>query len=404
MHKRCIVIVLDGLGIGETEDVSQVRIQDRGANTLKSIINHGKELHIPNLIKLGLCETLSFEEEKDYSRWYHSAFSRIKFAHYGADTYYGHHEIMGSKPVKPVPQRFQDTIEKVYQVLIEAGYTVEKIGEEKKQILMVNQVMTVADNIECDLGMAFNVTASLDHVSFEEVVKVGKIVRKVVMVPRVIAFAGREIDIHKILGAMEFRGDFTGINAPKSGVYDKDYHCIHLGYGIDPLRQVPYVLSKSGIDTYLIGKVADIVENKKEHTFPMVQTAKVLEKVLELMDQKGFICANVQETDLSGHAQNVDRYAGILNIADTYIGKIMDKMGEDDLLMVIADHGNDPLIGHSKHTREYVPLLVYGKGVGRQGRFEEQNTLANVGATVCQYFGCDYDLYGNGFLFGKVKN
>jgi phosphopentomutase len=397
MNKRCIVIVLDGLGIGETDDVSEVRSQDKGANTLRSIINHSHDLKIPNLTKLGLLEALAYEIDMDYSDWDYSAFSRIKYAHYGADTFFGHHEIMGSKPMKPIPQRFNDVIGHVYNALVESGYKVEKVGKDNQQILLVNNVLTVADNIECDLGSAFNVTASLDHISFEEVVKIGRIVRGVVTVPRVIAFAGREISINKILEAKEYKGEFAGINAPKSGVYDKDYHCIHLGFGIDSQKQVPHVLSEKGIDTYLIGKVADIVENKKENTYSMVKTDKVLEKVLELMDQEGFICANVQETDLSGHAQNVDRYATILNIADKYIGRIIEKMAEQDLLMVIADHGNDPLIGHSKHTREYVPLLIYGQAIARKGKIEQQYTLANIGATVCRYFGCDYPLYGNAF-------
>ncbi|SHO43936.1 phosphopentomutase [Anaerocolumna xylanovorans] len=398
MNKRCIVIVLDGLGIGETEDVAKVRPQDRGANTLKSILNHGKDLKIPNLTRLGLLEALAYGEEKDYSNWDYSAFSRIRFAHYGADTFFGHHEIMGSKPNKPIPQRFNDTIESVYKALMESGYQVEKIGEDKEQILLVNKILTVADNIECDLGSAFNVTASLDHIPFEDVVKAGRIVRSAVKVPRVIAFAGRGINIERILEAKEYKGEYVGINAPKSGVYDNDYHCIHLGFGIDAQEQVPHLLSKKGIDTYLIGKVADIIENKEENTFSMVPTANVLEKVLELMDKTGFICANVQETDLSGHAQDVNRYASVLNIADEYIGKIIHKMTEEDVLMVIADHGNDPMIGHSKHTREYVPLLIYGQPLTRRGKIMQQDTLANVGATVCSFFECEAPVFGNAII------
>lgn len=394
MHKRCIVIVLDGLGIGETEDVAEVRPQDKGANTLKSILNHAADLKIPNLTRLGLLEALAYDEGKEYRNWDYSAFSRIRFAHYGADTFFGHHEIMGSEPRKPIPQRFNDAIESVYEVLVKSGCQVEKIGKEKEQILLVNNVLTVADNIECDLGSAFNVTASLDHISFEEVAKIGRLVRGVVKVPRVIAFAGRGINIQKILEAKEYKGEYVGINAPKSGVYDNDYHCIHLGFGIDAQQQVPHLLSEKGIDTYLIGKVADIVENKKENTFSMVPTKKVLEKVLELMDKEGFICANVQETDLSGHAQDVNRYASVLNIADEYIGCIVNKMSEEDLLMIIADHGNDPLIGHSRHTREYVPLLIYGQPLTGKGKLKQQDTLANVGATVCSFFECEPPLFG----------
>lgn len=397
-NKRCIVLVLDGLGIGETPDVSKTRPQDIGANTLKTIIQHAPNLNIPNLTKLGLLETLDFEENKEYSNWDESCFTRIQFAHDGADTFFGHHELMGSKPVKPIPQNFNSVIDSVYEELIKNGYKVEIVGEHKQQVLVVSDVLTVADNIECDLGSAFNITSSLDHVSFDEVVKVGKIVRSVVTVPRVIAFGGRDTNIQKILSSIELKGEYVGINAPKSGVYDKDYHCIHLGYGIDPQKQVPFILQQDGIETYLIGKVADIIENKKENTFSIVNTKEVFEKVLELMDHDGFICANVQETDLSGHSQSVEKYATILNIADSYISKIIEKMSDQDLFMIVADHGNDPMIGHPKHTREYVPLLMYGKSLAQRGKLEQKDTLASVGATVCHYFECDYRLFGKSIL------
>lgn len=79
--------------------------------------------------------------------------------------------------------------------------------------------------------------------------------------------------------------------------------------------------------------------------------------------KRGFICTNVQETDLAGHSQDASWYKTLLEIADEKIGRIIKKLNEQDILVIMADHGNDPLIGHNKHTRENVPLLIYKKGL-----------------------------------------
>lgn len=100
----------------------------------------------------------------------------------------------------------------------------------------------------------------------------------------------------------------------------------------------------------------------------------------------GFICTNVQETDLAGHSQSSDTYRQILEIADEGIGRLLPRMGSEDVLVVMADHGNDPDIGHSKHTRECVPLLIYQKGIYNK-KVGIRSTLSDVGATVCKYFG-----------------
>ena len=106
------------------------------------------------------------------------------------------------------------------------------------------------------------------------------------------------------------------------------------------------------------------------------------------MTKSGFICTNVQETDLAGHEQNTDKYAEKLMIADKYIGRIMETLDGNDRLIVMADHGNDPTIGHSHHTREYVPILLYGKDL-KPNYLGQRKTLSDVGATVVKYFDCE---------------
>lgn len=131
----------------------------------------------------------------------------------------------------------------------------------------------------------------------------------------------------------------------------------------------------------------------------MVDTEKVLKRTIEISKEvkEGFICCNVQETDLSGHAENVDRYAEKLQIADKLIGELIKTIKEDDILLVMADHGNDPTIGHSKHTREMVPLMIYGENI-KEGFVGIRETLSDVGATVADYFKVKAPENGESFL------
>lgn len=396
--KRFVVVVLDSFGVGAMEDVIEVRPQDLGSNTCKHILDRLPKLKLPNLEKLGLMNALG--EETEYMHKNPKANYGISaLAHFGADTFNGHQEIMGTKPKKPLFQPFQQCIHEVYEALTSAGYEVQYKGDKLK-FLLVNNCVTVADNIEADPGQIYNLTASLDLIPYKEVLKIGRIVRKVVKVSRVIPFGGINVSLEDILNAVEEKEDkFIGINAPKSGVYNEGYEVIHLGYGIDAEVQVPTILGKKGIPVVLLGKVADIVENPYGKSISCVDTEEVMKLTIKEMEamEEGFICTNVQETDLAGHAENAERYAEKLAIADKYIGEIMDKMQEEDILIVMADHGNDPTIGHSHHTRENVPLLIYKKGL--EGKFIGlRDTMSDVGATAADYFKCDKTENGSSFL------
>lgn len=131
----------------------------------------------------------------------------------------------------------------------------------------------------------------------------------------------------------------------------------------------------------------------------MVDTKEIMKRTIsEFKDlDSGFICTNIQETDISGHCESVERYSEILEIADKYIGELMNLISRNDLLMVIADHGNDPTIGHSKHTREQVPLLIYNK-TAKNINIGERKTLSDVGATVSDFFNGDKTENGQSFL------
>jgi len=164
--------------------------------------------------------------------------------------------------------------------------------------------------------------------------------------------------------------------------------------------QVPNLLHEKGILTLLFGKVADIVENSQGINYKkIVDTEEIFNYALEEIDinPKGFFCINIQETDLAGHSQDLEAYAEKLQISDKYIGEIIKKMADEDILVVTADHGNDPTIGHNKHTREKVPLLVYKKNLHGMD-FGTRDTLADIGASVLEYFGVEHHGFGKSFL------
>ena len=272
---------------------------------------------LPNLMKLGIMNSLG-EEIGDMKKNNEAVFGKAGLMHLGADTFLGHQEIMGTRPKKPLIEPFSQSINKVYSEFVDKGYKVEYKGDKLK-FLLVNDYVTVADNIEADYGQVYNITSTFDKISYSEVIKIGKIVRSVVHVSRVIAFGGVNVTIEQILSAVEeFEGRYIGINAPKSGVYNSGYEVIHLGYGINSEVQLPTILGENNINVTLIGKVADIVENNYGKSIPCVDTEEVMRITVNEINKEysGFICTNVQETDLAGHGQDVIKYAEKLKIAD----------------------------------------------------------------------------------------
>ena len=327
-------------------------------------------------------------------------YGKIQLMHDGADTFMGHQEIMGTLPKKPEAHPFQEKVDAVARHLKEHGHKVEIINRDGLRYVLADDYVTVADNLEADLGMCYNVTAPLDFISFEKEVEIGQLVREVVTVGRVIVFGGTGNCMDDLWNAEESKqGTYIGIASSKSKSYEQGYQCIHLGYGVDKNVQAPTLLTKAGHSVSLFGKVADIVANDDGKSVSCVPTELVMEETIEevRLMKEGFICTNVQETDLAGHSQSTKTYKEILETADRKLGEMLPLLTEEDILVVMADHGNDPLIGHSRHTRECVPLLVYQKGVTGK-KLGVRLTLSDVGASACRYLGAPAPQNGTPFL------
>lgn len=401
MSKRAILLILDGLGIGAMDDLAeQQRLQDRTANTLANVLTSNPDLELPNLNKLGLKAAASLTESKPLAAEINAAYSRARLSYDGADTFMGHQEIMGSSPTHPKIQPFKEVYHEVAAALIKAGYQVT-VPDQNHPYLLVNEKIVVADNIEADYGQIYNVSASLDEINFDTVLAVGKTVRATVKVSRIIALAGKNTTTKQIIDSIESpNSQITGVNSTASGVYGEGYQVIHLGYGIDHRKQISSILAEQDCDVRLIGKVQDVIHcPQAREKLPAVATEQVLSLMLSRLEEveSGLIAVNVQETDLAGHQQDAAEYGRVLKLVDSKIPDILAQLKEDDLLIITADHGDDPTVGHSHHTREEVPLLVYQPGIKAQ-KFDPRASLADIAATIADYLTVKAPESGESFL------
>lgn len=396
--KRFIVVVLDSFGIGAMDDVAKVRPSDIGSNTCLHLLEYPHTKFWPHLQELGLMNALN-QDVVGFAKSSNAIFGRSELKHFGADSYFGHQEISGTNPKKPLFTHIQIHLDDIEKDLTASGFRVSRIAQDGLQVLNVNNMIIVGDNMETDLGQAINVVGAMDTCGFEMIQEVGHIVRKHVKVPRVIAFGGSDVTIDRIKANIITKDGFIGVDAPASGVYDSNYHVVHIGYGVDHTKQVPLALAHIGIENHFYGKVENIVHNPLGTNYPCVDTADTLNALINDLDiyDEGFFFLNIQETDLAGHGENPERYIDVLNIADERLGVLMSKLTVADILVVMADHGNDPTIGHSKHTRENVPLLI--KRIGHEGLTDigTRRTMADVGQTVADYFGTEIE-FGTSFL------
>ena len=399
MKRRFVVVVLDGFGMGAMADAATARPGDETAGTLRSILEDYPDLYLPNLEKLGLMNAYGHESDKmKYNP--EANFGRSELMHFGADTFMGHQEIMGTLPKKPSVDPFQRHVDDVYNHLKDNGYKVEYIERNGLRYVLCEDYVTIADNLEADLGMCYNVTAPLDFCPFEKELEIAECAREVVTVGRVIAFGGTGNTMEDLWNAEEIReSKFIGIASAKSKSYEQGYQCRHLGYGVDKNVQTPTILTRNNIDCVLIGKVADIVANDNGTSISCVPTDECMKLTYEnmLKMDEGFICTNIQETDLAGHSQSTAEYKHILEIADKGFEKILGELKDDDVLVVMADHGNDPKIGSSRHTRECVPLLIRHKDK-KSINIGLRKSLSDVGASVCDYFNVEHPDNGESFM------
>jgi phosphopentomutase len=384
---RVILLVLDALGIGAMPDVSLERPQDEAANTLGTLAQNVNHLDLDNLIQLGLGRVASLGRFDIPVPSPLASYGRSRLAHKGADSYLGHQEIMGTIPKPPMATLMNEAADPLERQLTSRGHVVRRPLDDRC-LLLVDEALVIGDNLEADPGLNINLTVATDLIDFEEALRIGRLVRAAVSVSRVIVFGGPGIDIDDILNHVKQRENGQiGVDSPSLGVYNENLRVQHLGYGVDPQRQAASILSQAGIPVILLGKMADLIVCTGAITDPVVPTPQVMQTLLHsyLETREGLIAATVQETDLAAHEGDLLRLASVLEEVDKGLGALLPKMAPGDVLIICADHGNDPQLNVGLHTREETPLLIYEKAQPARS-LGIRDTLADIGATISHLF------------------
>jgi phosphopentomutase len=384
MRRRVVIVVLDGFGVGAMDDLAPD--EPRG-HTLLQIAQEAGPLELPNLCAMGL-GNLTDVDSVPPAVSPSAAYGRSALAHPGADTYLGHQELMGGGLDQVELRLLSEVRDRVQAALEDAGHEVSDLTPGQSP-LVVDGCVLVADNIEARPRLNINLTASLSDIAFDQLTEIGQIVRSVVSVPRVIVVGGRGYTLDDMRQhIVERTPGQIGVDTPGLGVYDEHYQVRHLGVELNLEHQLATRAGRAGLPVVLLGKAADVIHCEGAVANNVIPTADVLDEVaahLARLDE-GLVIANVQETDLAGHEQDAQRYADTLHLFDAGVPRLLGDLRSDDVLLITADHGNDPTIGSSQHTREYSPVLAAGPTITPVD-LGIRSSLADIGATAAELLG-----------------
>lgn len=376
--RRIFVIVLDSLGIGEMEDSEQ--FGDVGADTLGHIKAAVPELSIPNLETLGIwnAHLAGKEAAGDTAAYYAALHERSN----GKDTMTGHWEMMGIYTTEPFrtftdagfPRELIEELErrtghKIIGNKSASGTEIlEELGEE--EVAAGHMIVyTSADSV-------LQICGNEETFGLDELYRCCEIARELTMkeewkVGRVIArpYVGKK------------RGEFIRT----SNRHD---------YAVKPPGDtVLNAMQNAGYDVISIGKIQDIFAGEGiTKALKSKTSVQGMEQTIEMAkgDFHGICFVNLVDFDaLWGHRRNPEGYAGELERFDSKLGELLEVLREDDLLMITADHGNDPTYTGTDHTREKVPLLIYSRALHEAESLGEQDTFAVIGATAADNFGVE---------------
>lgn len=389
---RAFILVIDGLGVGAMPDAHHMRPGDDRSDTLGHVLAHargtGRPVMLPGLDALGL-PLLRFGTFALPGR-YATAAGRARLGYPGADTFAGHQTLMGADMSRLRPAVFAGWRDRVAAALATRGHAVRAAGGNLPALL-VDDTVVVGDNLEADPGLNWNASGRLDDLPFSAILTIAREVRELAPVARVIAVGGHS---DQPLTRYVRTGEHgtAGLDTPASGFYrNPGLEVTHLGIPIDTGRQLPALTRAAGHDVTLIGKAADILTADNADSRPGVDTTHVVDAFLDTISNQpdGLVVANVQETDLAGHQQNPAAFGAVLQLVDQAIVDATTRLRRGDLLIVTADHGNDPSIGHPYHTREHAPVLITGWNASRPVGLRDADSLADIAATAALHLNLD---------------
>ena len=383
--KRFFIIVLDSCGIGELPDAHLWN--DEGSNTLASIRNH-PNFNCPNLKKMGFfnIETVGGGVENPTG-----SFARLGELSKGKDTTIGHWEIAGivsPTPLPTYPNGFPEEVVSEFEkrtgrkVICNIPYSgTEVIKDYGKEHIETGAliVYTSADSV-------FQIAAHEDYVPIDELYRYCEIARDMLQGKHGV---GRVI-------ARPFNGEYPFTRTSNRHDYSL------LPQGTTMLDR----LMDNGLATISVGKIYDIFAGKSvSESNRTTSNHHGMEVTLDIQkrDFEGLCFVNLVDFDMKyGHRNDVAGYAQAMTDFDKQLGEFIENMRDEDMLVITADHGCDPATPSTDHSREYVPMVVYGKGVKGGVDMKTRDSFADISATVLEYFGVDQkDTNGKSFL-GEV--
>ena len=387
--KRIFLIVLDSFGVGAQPDAD--RFGDGGSNTLASCAATGR-LHIPNMIAAGLGNiagvTCLPKAEAPTG-----AYGRLTERSMGKDTTIGHWEIAGivsEDPMPTYPDGFPEEILKPFCEATGRGYlaNVPMSGTEAIAVYGDAHVKTGDLIVYTSADSVFQIAAHEEVVPPELLYEYCRIARNLLVgkhgVGRVIArpFVGTSGAYTRTAN----RHDFS-LEPPKTTILD--------------------AVKEAGLSSIGVGKIYDIFAGRgtTEHVYNQ-SDANGMEHTTGYgaKDFHGLCFVNLVDFDMKfGHRRDCEGYAGNLNAFDAWLGEFLPALGEEDVVMITADHGCDPgYTATTDHTREYVPILILGKGV-KPGDLGTRNSFADIAATVAELLNVELDTPGESFAKEVVK-
>jgi phosphopentomutase len=385
-YKRIFLVVMDSVGIGEAPDAE--KFGDKGSDTFGHIAEKMNGLKMPNMGKLGVShirEIKGIEKVEKPLAYY----TKMQEASNGKDTMTGHWEIMGlniQTPFKVFPDGFPPEL--VTELETRTGRKIignkpasgteilDELGEEHMKTGSLI-VYTSADSV-------LQIAAHEDIIPIEEQYDICKLARELTLDEKYMV--GRVI-------ARPFLGE-PGNFKRTSNRHD---------YALKPFdRTVMSELKDSGYDVIAIGKISDIFDGEGvTKSLRTISNMDGMDKLVDSLNMEftGLSFLNLVDFDaLFGHRRDPIGYGNALEEYDARLPEVFEKMKDDDLLIITADHGNDPVHPGTDHTREYVPLLVYSKRMTEGKELPICETFADIGATVAENFNVKMPKFGKSFL------
>ena len=388
-YKRIFVIVCDSMGIGNAKDAD--KYDDLGTNTVQHICEKCDSLNVPTLEKLGfglLGDFKGINKVSDPKAYV----MKLNEVSNGKDTMTGHWEMMGLKTVKPfitfTDTGFPDEFIKLFEEKT-GRKCVGNIACSGTKILDMygeHQLKTGDWIVYTSADSVFQIAAHEDIIPLDELYKACEIAREIAMDDR--WKVGRVI-------ARPYIGSGEGKFTRTANRHD---------YALAPFAKTALDdLKENNFDVIGVGKIPDIfVDQGITKKIKTVSNEDGMNKTIELAkneDFNGLAFINLVDFDaMYGHRRNAIGYGQAIESFDNQLKILIDELKDDDLLMVTADHGNDPTYKGTDHTREQVPLVIYSKQFKDHKQLNEENTFGIIGATICDNFDVKYNGIGKSIL------